>query len=269
MQTTLFLLLLIFGISLYAQEPNLNSLFEHQFFTKITNGLGYRFLNKQRSNLEPIFFEVQLPLPLRYAFSNKWQATASIQSILRMYDEPNYPIKTPDYKVFSMLHYHTDTWRFALAAMHHSNGQKDSLFLPNHALNTSSGNFSVNSMQFFAQKSLPNACLQHITFKTEHLVFLFSVKDMKRFYFHHAAHLFLYLQSINRRFSLQQKLSFFYSPEHQRFGVQTILFFHLFKPKVSPFVHFMFAPDYYNTRYLYQNLQLSFGIAKTIPWINL
>lgn len=264
-------LLLIFSMiifhSLNAQPVSpMLSLFRHQFFAYPFSGLGFRTLHNTSYPLEKIYFHTQIPFALSLKPYSTFNSHIFFITNLKMYQENNFPVKTPDYKISYNLSYQWDsTFQSFLAIQHHSNGQTDSLIGGNGSVNFNTGNFSVNSLQTYWIKKFHSNYLKFIVLQTEHLFFYFSMGYMKKFYFHHATHFQLFLYYLN-----QQKLKIFHhintaiflQPNRiSRFKFETIFQLQYKNWNLMPFLRVFYGPDEYNSRYLYQNFQISLGLS--------
>lgn len=262
-----YLLLVISMIAWHSVTAQpLFSLFKYQFFAYPLSGLGFRTLHKQTFPLEKVYFHTQIPFFLTLKQHSSFNSHIFFITNLKMYQENNFPVKTPDYKISYHISYQWDsTFQSFLAIQHHSNGQTDSLIFKDGSINFVNGNFSVNSIQTFWIKQFHHNYLKFITLQTEHLFFYFSMGYMKKFYFHHAIHLQLMLRYLN-----QQKLKIFHhlntaiflQPNHvSRFKCETIFQLQYKNWNLMPFLRVFYGPDEYNSRYLYQNFQVSLGLS--------
>lgn len=271
LSTTVLFYFLFFVQFLYAQYSNpFFSFFYHQFYVYPYSGLGFRKIYQNKISLEPIYFHAQIPFALALKHQSKFNLWILFVNNLKMYNEDNYPIKTPDYKISSNFSYEWDsTFQITLSFQHHSNGQKDSLFNHDGSVNFETGNFSVNSIQTYWMKKNMNPHFLLLSLQTQHLFFYFSMGYMKNFYYHHAIQIqtiFFILKQSTFKAYLHSYFGMFIQPHHLiRYKLETILQFQYNNWNLMPFIRLYYGPDEYNSRYIYQNCQLSLGLSALIP----
>ncbi len=265
------LVLLIFCYSfLFSQNSTpFFQLFRNQFFAYPYSGFGHRFLFNQKIPLEKIYFHTQTPFSLALNQNSPFNTWIMFTCNLKMYNEDNFPVKTPDYKISTHLSYQWDTtFQSILSIQHHSNGQKDSLFFTNGNINLETGNFSVNCFQTSWIKKFNHKYLKIINLHTEHLFFYFSMGYMKNFYYHHAFHLQTLLKGlVSPKILVYHHLNIglFFQPHHKiRNKVEYITQLQHKNYNFLPFCRIYYGPDEYNSRYLYQNFQISIGFSSMI-----
>jgi len=265
-----FLIFLFFDLLLIAQTKNpFFYLFKNQFYAYPFSGWGCRKAFDNNLPLEKIYFHTQTPFFLQLNENAHWNFVVSFIHSLKMYNSPNFPIKTPDYKILANFSYHlNDNFQAIFSIQHHSNGQKDSLYFQNGDLNLDNGNFSVNSFQIYALKTFSNFPLKWIALQTEHLFFYFSMAYMKKFYFHHAFYLqTLFTNSFNDSFTIYHHFNwgcFLHLNHRTRFKSEYIAQLKFKNWNFMPFFRAYYGPDEYNSRYIFQNFQITVGISSII-----
>ncbi len=267
---TLVLLIFYGSYFLYAQNSTpFFQLFKNQFFAYPYSGFGHRYLFNQKTPLEKIYFHTQIPFSLSLHQNSQFNTWIIFTNNLKMYNEDNFPVKTPDYKISTHLSYQWDTtFQSILSIQHHSNGQKDSLFFTNRNINLETGNFSVNSLQTHWIKKFNHKYLKFINLQTEHLLFYFSMSYMKNFYYHHAVQ----LQSMFYGLLAPQILTYhhinlgqYFQPHHKtRIKIEYVAQLQYKNWNFLPFFRIFYGPDEYNSRYLYQNFQISIGFSSML-----
>jgi len=133
---------------------------QNMFFQTIRTNQdkSYITFSQGLGNLDPLIFEAKIApyYLLRTSKNSKWGATLTPDIIIRMFAEESFPVRTPSYmpnltfyrqlsdgiNKNDMVHY------VYLKAAHHSNGQDGSFFNPDESINTQSGNFSTNFIEF-------------------------------------------------------------------------------------------------------------------------
>ncbi len=140
-----------------AFSQSVESASETKFFNAIRSNQknSYITFGQGVGNIDPLIFEAYVSpfFLLRLKDDAKWGATLTPAILLRMYNEKSLPVKTPSYMpqitFYQLLDNKTEkiTYTF-LTLAHHSNGQADSFFLPDGSINTLSGSFSTNFIEF-------------------------------------------------------------------------------------------------------------------------
>lgn len=161
MKVTLFWLILMFlGIQKNCQGQFNDSLFRQainlshdQSYISAFGGLG---------NIDPLYFEAAItPYYMLRLNKSKWGIELSPKVVLRMYQAESCPVRTPSYMPAATFYYNTSTFGkksplfVFLTWRHHSNGQNGYFYNDDSiSINTISGNFSTNMMEFgvFATK---------------------------------------------------------------------------------------------------------------------
>ncbi len=264
------ILFFLFYASSFAQNQNpLFELFYNHFFAYPFSGWGHRNIYRHKQNLEKIYFHSQIPFAFAINLNSKWYSMILFKNNLKMYNEPNFPVKTPDYKIDACFSYIRDSSNQTLFALqHHSNGQKDSLFFANGKINFDNGNFSVNAFKIYWTKKFNSSFLKLLALQTEHLFFYFSMGYMKSFYYHHTLQTYaIFHKSLTSSLFLiyHFNLGFFFQPQHKtRLKFDFVTQLNYKNRNLMPFLRAYYGPDEYNSRYLYQNFHITLGISTKI-----
>jgi hypothetical protein len=144
--------------------------YESNFFQSIRANQteSYVTFGQGIGNIEPLIFEglVAPYFLLRTNENARWGATLSTPILIRMYSEKSFPVRTPSFMP-NITFYHQinkqldkdDKIIYAfLTFQHHSNGQDEPFYNDDGSLNTKSGDFSTNYIEFgifLNQKLIP------------------------------------------------------------------------------------------------------------------
>jgi len=124
--------------------------------SQINQGNSYVTFPTDIGNIEPLIFEGNL-IPnfhIRQSKDSRLIGVITPQIIIRMYQEKSLPVRTPSYMPQITLFYRTSLLKnnqnldVFLKIAHHSNGQENDFYLSNGTLNTKSGDFSTNYIEF-------------------------------------------------------------------------------------------------------------------------
>jgi len=118
----------------------------------VNQGNSYITFPTDVGNVEPLWFEANL-IPnfyIRESKNSRLMAVLTPQIIIRMYNEPSFPVRTPSYMPQITLYYllkkneQSRTQSLFVRFAHHSNGQEGDYYLENGELNLKSGSFATN-----------------------------------------------------------------------------------------------------------------------------
>jgi hypothetical protein len=109
-------------------------------------------------NMEPLIFEAKIApyYLIRTSKHAKWGATLSPKIVIRMFAEESFPVRTPSYmpnitfyrQLSNNIHTNNKVHYLYLMVSHHSNGQNSEFYNADGTINTYSGNFSTNFIEF-------------------------------------------------------------------------------------------------------------------------
>ena len=120
--------------------------------SQVNQGSSYITFPTDIGNIEPLWFEANInpSFYLRHSKNFRLMGVITPQIIIRMYQEPSYPVRTPSYipqitfyYMFSSRNNGKNLSLFGRLA-HHSNGQDGPFYLENGEINVKSGDFSTN-----------------------------------------------------------------------------------------------------------------------------
>lgn len=292
LQRLIILLILIPFQMLASDSTRLESDFfqsirANQVDSYITFGQGF-------GNLEPLIFEglVAPYFLLRTRKDARWGATVSPAIMIRMKAEESFPVYSPSYlpniTLYHQLSEKNGEVKYLFATLrHHSNGQFNNFYNQDGSLNTKTGDFSTNMVEFGAFFNKPV-----IPFSNTKEYFRTSIEyhiDYRRSEELQGIYSFVRWHNSFRIFkfplpkSTLDRLGYKPTPRVQTnvettwmFGdVNNASFFDLkerfnlsftisYRPKVlndvSLFVRFYSGKDYYNMQFLHRINVLSFGI---------
>lgn len=254
------------------------SYFQNRCYFQPFSGLGTRSYNQERFELEPVWFESALALPFYAELGNKKTILGAFQSLkLRMYKEPSFPVKTPDYRIQGFVQHRffyrdSSDLSWFCRAQHHSNGQKDPLYDTLQVLNTRSGSFAVNSL--LAGVLLRNTRKEHnirsLMVYYERVFFQFSERGMSGFYYEQALNASLML-ALSSRGLIETGVGLMHHHQGKmRMKAETVLYW---SPVPASDMHFFvrlyYGPDEYNSRYCYQRFSVNAGITCSVQPVKL
>ena len=122
----------------------------------VNHGSSYITFPTDIGNIAPLWFEANL-IPnfyIRKSKNARLMGVLTPQFIIRMYQEPSYPVRTPSYipqvSIYYMLPNRTklNSLSFFGKFIHHSNGQDGEFYLEDGEINFKTGNFSTNYLEF-------------------------------------------------------------------------------------------------------------------------
>jgi len=127
---------------------------------QVNQGNSYITFLGGLGNMDPLLYEANL-IPNFYIrkMGSRLMGVFTPQIILRMYRETSSPVRTPSYKPQITIYYRTGkTKRLGYLSFfgrfaHHSNGQDGDFFLENGEINTKSGDFTTNYVEFGVLKT--------------------------------------------------------------------------------------------------------------------
>ncbi|HAQ17918.1 MAG TPA: hypothetical protein DCR40_01640 [Prolixibacteraceae bacterium] len=120
--------------------------------SQVNQGNSYITFPADIGNIEPLWFEGNV-IPnfyLRESRNSRLMGVLTPQIIIRMYNEPSFPVRTPSYMPQITIYYQfknqsgSRTKSLFVRLAHHSNGQEGDFFLENGELNLKSGDFATN-----------------------------------------------------------------------------------------------------------------------------
>ena len=128
--------------------------------SQVNQGNSYITFLGGLGNMDPLLYEANL-IPNFYIrkMGSRLMGVFTPQIILRMYRETSSPVRTPSYKPQITIYYRTGkTKRLGYLSFfgrfaHHSNGQDGDFFLENGEINTKSGDFTTNYVEFGVLKT--------------------------------------------------------------------------------------------------------------------
>ncbi len=120
--------------------------------SQVDQGNSYITFPADIGNIEPLAFEASInpSFYLRYNKSFRLLGVITPKVIIRMYQEPSYPVRTPSYIPQFTLYYmfsgkeNAKNLSLFGRLAHHSNGQAGPFYLENGDINVKSGDFSTN-----------------------------------------------------------------------------------------------------------------------------
>jgi hypothetical protein len=249
-------------------------------------------------HLNPLIFEGQLSPDFFVALSKKRTIGLAFfpKIIIRMFNEPSTPVKTPTYMP-SLLLYHQIKSPFAKRVLrffkpedqltfityrliHHSNGQSGSYFIPGtDSINYTNGNFSANAIEVALSWSAIDSGTIGKSFMTGRIAYERQLnfereEQMKNTYYYNKV-------SIESHIIISEKIKAYVTYAFmwgtKQFGTRHSLdTYFAVKPfhklsDVSLFVRGYFGPDYYNLYYENILRTVTFGIIAdplSIPIFN-
>jgi len=141
----------------------------------VNQGNSYITFPTDVGNVEPLWFEANL-IPnfyIRESKNSRLMAVLTPQIIIRMYNEPSFPVRTPSYMPQITLYYllkkneQSRTQSLFVRFAHHSNGQEGDYYLENGELNLKSGSFATNYFEVgIIKTNFSNRFNAHQFFKT-------------------------------------------------------------------------------------------------------
>jgi len=257
--------------------------------SQVNQGGSYITFPIDIGNIEPLWFEANINpnFYLRHSKNFRLLGVITPQIIIRMYQEPSFPVRTPSYIPQITLYYmfsgkanaRNASFYFRLA--HHSNGQDGPFYLDNGEINLKSGNFATNFFEIGFIKTHFNPRFHaYQFFKTSFEVHpnSWSISELKGQYstvrWHNAFSVFKlpakYTKTKEKKARLSVKGEFtwmfgdlngwdWYSLNRVNLKF-TASYYPKFFEDVGFFVQFYHGLDYYNIYFHHQIDVLRFGI---------
>ncbi|NQW36792.1 MAG: hypothetical protein HQ471_07285 [Flavobacteriales bacterium] len=157
----LFILGFISNLALAQTSVDSTSILNLDKMAQINQNDSYVTFPIDIGNIEPLMFEANVSpsFKIRERKDSRLMAVLTGQIIIRMYNEPSYPIRTPSYIPQITFYFLTGNKRaskkltlFGRLA-HHSNGQDGNFYKENGSINLTSGNFATNFIEIGYIKS--------------------------------------------------------------------------------------------------------------------
>lgn len=257
--------------------------------SQVNQGSSYITFPTDIGNIEPLWFEANINpnFYLRHSKNFRLLGVITPQIIIRMYQEPSFPVRTPSYIPQFTLYYMfsgkanaRNTSLFVRFA-HHSNGQDGSFYLDNGEINLKSGNFATNFFELGFIKTHYNSRFHaYQFFKTSLEVHpdSWSIDELKGQYstvrWHNAFSVFklptkfLTKEDKKARMSLKGELTWMFGDLNgwdwyslNRVNMKfTFSYYPKFLEDVGFFVQFYHGLDYYNIYFNHRIDVLRFGI---------
>lgn len=256
-------------------------------------GESYVTLPVDIGNLEPLLFEANISpnFIVRQRKDSRLMAVLTAQIILRMYDEPSNPIKTPSYLPQMTMYYLTGEksavdklvlfWKLA----HHSNGQAGDFYEPNGNINLKSGSFSTNYIEAGFLRSYYNERYSTIVFLKSSLEMHPQSSMIEELYGQYSAlrlhnNFLVYKLPFGSNYKNEQTANFSMKVETswmldsindwdlitaKRLNASLIFYYHpKFLEDIGFFVQFYHGTDYYNIYFQHQISSIRFGIMTEV-----
>ena len=251
-------------------------------------------------NLEPLIFEGDLVPYFMISISEnvRWGIELSPRIIIRMYNKPSLPVRTPSFMPKVTFFYQfidkengkRDLFTY-FSWMHHSNGQEGSYYnADSTAINTLSGSFSTNWIEGGIFLSRPNAKL---LFNTNYIklytaysykqdVELDSIYGRLRFYINIKStvklskffRIIVAPEDKNKKYVFNQSIQMGWISDElkdtktfdkKRFTFNyTISFKPTFLKDVNIFIQYYYGQDYYNIHFNRQLSVIRLGISSKL-----
>ncbi len=256
--------------------------------SQVNQGSSYITFPTDIGNIEPLWFEANInpSFYLRHSKNFRLMGVITPQVIIRMYQEPSYPVRTPSYipqvTFYYMFSGRNNTKNLSLFGRlaHHSNGQDGPFYLENGEINVKSGDFSTNFFELGLIKTRYSKRFHaYQFFKTSlevHPV-SWSKVEMKGIYstvrWHNAFSVFkLPVKGVSdkkkARISLKGELTWMFGELNNwdwyslnRVNLKLTFYYHpKFLEDVGLFVQYYHGLDYYNIYFHHQLDVLRFGI---------
>ena len=258
--------------------------------SQVNQGSSYITFPADIGNIEPLWFEANInpSFYLRHSKSFRLMAVITPQIIIRMYQEPSYPVRTPSYIPQVTLYYlfsgRNNAKNLSLFGRlaHHSNGQDGPFSLENGEINVKSGDFSTNFFELGIIKTHYNKRFHaYQFFKTSFEVHpvSWSKDELKGIYstvrWHNAFSIFKLPargtpenKEKKARISLKGELTWMFGELNNwdwyslnRVNLKFTFYYHpKFLEDVGLFIQYYHGFDYYNNYFHHQLDVLRFGI---------
>lgn len=154
-RSLLILISIFLVLSVLGQERDSIPKIGLSIISQVNQGNSYVTFPTDIGNIEPLWFEGNV-IPnfyLRESKNSRLMGVLTPQIIIRMYNEPSFPVRTPSYMPQITIYYQfksqskARTKSLFLRMAHHSNGQEGNFFLENGDLNLKSGDFATNYLE--------------------------------------------------------------------------------------------------------------------------
>lgn len=157
----MFLIGFVANLALAQTNEDATSILNLDKMAQINQGDSYVTFPFDFGNIEPLMFEANVSpsFKIRERKDSRLMGVLTGQIIIRMYDEPSNPIRTPSYMPQITFYFLTGNkqaskkltlfGRFA----HHSNGQDGNFYNEDGTINLISGNFATNFVELGIIKS--------------------------------------------------------------------------------------------------------------------
>ncbi len=257
--------------------------------SQVNQGSSYITFPTDIGNIEPMWFEANInpSFYLRYSKSFRLLGVITPQIIIRMYQEPSYPVRTPSYIPQITLYYmfsgKEDAKNLSLFGRlaHHSNGQDGSFYLDNGEINLKSGNFATNFFEIGLIKTYFNKRFHAYQFFRTSLEFhpvSWSIEELKGRYstvrWHNVLSIFKLPSGKSpngekkARISLKGEATWMFGELNNwdwyslnRINLKFTFYYHpKFLEDVGLFVQFYHGLDYYNIYFNHRLDVIRFGI---------
>ena len=149
---------IFYSVFVIAQKPTDTLIHNIELTTiaQVNQGESYITFPTDIGNIEPLWFEANLnpDFYIRTSKNSRLLGVLTPQIIIRMYQEESFPVRTPSYMPQITAYYRfssakqINSFSSFIKIAHHSNGQADDFYLADGSINTESGNFSTNYMEF-------------------------------------------------------------------------------------------------------------------------
>ncbi len=256
-------------------------------------GESYVTLPVDIGNLEPLLFEANISpnFIVRERKDSRLMAVLTAQIILRMYDKPSNPIKTPSYLPQMTLYYLTgeksavDKLVLFGKLAHHSNGQDGDFYDHNGNINLKSGSFSTNYIETGFLRSYYNERFSTMIFLKSSLEMHPKSSMIEELYGQYSAlrlhnNFLVYKLPFGSNYKNEQKANFSMKVETswmldsindwdlitaKRLNASLIFYYHpKFLEDIGFFVQFYHGSDYYNIYFQRQISTIRFGIMTEV-----
>ena len=257
--------------------------------SQVNQGSSYITFPTDIGNIEPLWFEANINpnFYLRHSKNFRLLGVITPQIIIRMYQEPSFPVRTPSYIPQITLYYMFSGKANARNASlfvrfaHHSNGQDGPFYLDNGEINLKSGNFATNFFEIgFIKTHFNRRFHAYQFFKTSLEVHpnRWSIDELRGQYstvrWHNAFSVFKLPVKVSTqekkkaRLSLKGELTWMFGDLNNwdwyslnRVNLKLIFsYYPKFLEDVGLFVQYYHGLDYYNIYFHHQIDVLRFGI---------
>ena len=285
----LIFIIILLKLSAYCQANDSTVKFSLPLIAQENQGNSYITFPTDIGNIESLWFEGYL-IPnfyLRTSKNSRLMGVLTPQTILRMYQEESYPVRTPSYMPQMTAYYKLIDFEKNMSLTlfgriaHHSNGQNEDFFLEDGSINLKSGDFSTNfwelgliatkvSTRFNAHQFLKTSLEVHPkSFSQDELTGIYS-----RIRWHNAFSIFKLAPDNNPNdakkpaISLKGETTWMFGRYNnlnalsaERLNLRITFYFHpKFLEDIGLFVQYYHGSDYYNMFFSHRLDILRFGI---------